>query len=54
MISGDNCMTMIYDGEIYNYKELRTIVESLGYDFLGSSDTAVVLKAYVHFGIDLF
>lgn len=52
MVSGDNRITMVYNGEIYNYKELRTVLESLGYNFLGSSDTEVVIKAYAHFGMD--
>lgn len=52
MVSGDNRITMVYNGEIYNYKELRTILESLGYNFLGSSDTEVIIKAYAHFGVD--
>jgi len=39
-----------YNGEIYNYLELRTELEELGYTFASGTDTEVVLAAYSHWG----
>ena len=39
-------LRITYNGEIYNYKELRDELTSLGYSFRTQSDTEVLLKAY--------
>ncbi|MBU6950768.1 asparagine synthase (glutamine-hydrolyzing) [Hahella sp. HN01] len=39
-------LTVVFNGEIYNYKELRTRYEALGYTFNSNSDTEVLLVAY--------
>jgi asparagine synthase (glutamine-hydrolysing) len=39
-------LVIIFNGEIYNYKEIRTILERKGYSFQSSSDTEVVIKAF--------
>lgn len=41
---------IIFNGEIYNYKELRQELKDKGYQFNTSSDTEVLLKSYMHFG----
>ena len=51
---GDTTYTIVYNGQLYNAKELREELEQLGYDFNGYCDTEVVLKAYIHFGTDVF
>lgn len=40
---------IVYNGEIYNFIELRTKLIELGYNFESGSDTEVLLKAYVEF-----
>jgi len=42
--------TITYNGEIYNYKELRHELELLDYVFRTDSDTEVILNAYAHWG----
>lgn len=49
----DDCV-LVYNGELYNYPELRSKLRSAGYSFITESDTEVVLTAYLHFGVDCF
>lgn len=44
--------TIAYNGELYNTEEVRDELRSLGYQFETSSDTEVVLTAYIHYGKD--
>lgn len=39
---------IIYNGEVYNYLEIRKELELLGYKFNSHSDTEVILRAYSH------
>lgn len=48
-----NTYTIVYNGQIYNSKELRNILLENGFSFDGHCDTEVLLKAYIHFGYDL-
>jgi len=41
-----------YNGEIYNYKEIRTELEKLGYTFQSNTDTEVIIYSYAEWGID--
>jgi asparagine synthase (glutamine-hydrolysing) len=43
-------VAMVYDGEVYNYRELRTELIARGHRFATASDTAVVLHAYLEWG----
>ena len=43
-------MTIIFNGVIYNYKELRSRLEKEGYGFFSDGDTEVILKSYHFFG----
>lgn len=45
---------LIYNGEIYNYLELRSELEDLGYRFSSNTDTEVVLKSYLAWGTECF
>ncbi|RYG33564.1 MAG: asparagine synthetase B, partial [Chitinophagaceae bacterium] len=41
--------TLIYNGEIYNYIELRNFLSGKGFRFTSASDTEVILAAYVQY-----
>jgi len=44
--------TVVFNGEIYNYRELRRELVAYGYQFYTQSDTEVLLIAYRHWGYD--
>ncbi|MDA1179678.1 MAG: asparagine synthase (glutamine-hydrolyzing) [Planctomycetota bacterium] len=44
--------TLVFNGEIYNYRTLRGLLESHGHVFSGASDTEVLLASFVQFGED--
>jgi len=46
MISEDGRYTIVFNGEIYNYRDLRYSLEAKGETFLSESDTEVILKLY--------
>jgi asparagine synthase (glutamine-hydrolysing) len=50
MRSADSQLWIIYNGEIYNYIELREELRSLGHTFATQSDTEVILAAYRQWG----
>lgn len=50
MISMDHRYVLSYNGEIYNYRELRTELEAEGYWFRSKTDSEVVLCALAHWG----
>lgn len=43
-----------YNGEIYNFQELRADLESKGYRFYSRTDTEVILAMYVEYGVEAF
>jgi asparagine synthase (glutamine-hydrolysing) len=47
---GDRTYAITYNGEIYNFRELRRELESYGHTFRTRSDTEVLLHAYVEWG----
>ncbi len=50
MASPDARLTLVFNGEIYNYIELRRELEGLGHHFRSSGDTEVLLAAYRQWG----
>ena len=44
---------IVYNGQIYNTKELREVLLDNGFSFNGHCDTEVLLKSYIHYGKDV-
>lgn len=53
MISDDNKVAIVFNGEIYNVNSLREKLQLAGYKFNGTSDTEVLLKMYLHYGLKM-
>ena len=53
MVSKDNRYSIVFNGEIYNFKEIRKTLEAKGVDFYTDGDTEVLLEGYLHFGSDV-
>lgn len=57
LVSGHQPMTaegvsIVFNGEIYNYLELKEYLKHYGHEFATSSDTEVILRMYIHYGPD--
>jgi asparagine synthase (glutamine-hydrolysing) len=52
MQTGDGRYVLNYNGEVYNYRELRGELEALGNRFRSQTDTEVVLKALAQWGVE--
>jgi asparagine synthase (glutamine-hydrolysing) len=50
MVDPELGLAAVFNGLIYNYRELRAELESAGYHFFSTSDTEVLLKAFKHWG----
>ncbi len=54
MLGADGRFVVVFNGEIYNFKELRAELESSGYSFRTACDTEVIPAAYAQWGLDAF
>ena len=54
MADAEESVWIVFNGEIYNYKELRTELEGRGHKFRTSSDTEVIIHGYKQWGNDVF
>ena len=50
MVDSELKLCLVFNGTIYNYRELRSELIDLGYHFFSSGDTEVILKAYHAWG----
>jgi asparagine synthase (glutamine-hydrolysing) len=54
MKSNDESVYAVYNGEVYNFREIRKTLAGHGHQFNTSTDTEVILKAYQHWGTECF
>ena len=54
MVDNELGLTAVFNGCIYDYRELRAELEGHGYRFFSHSDTEVIIKGYHHWGPDVF
>jgi len=52
MSSDDGSVQIVYNGEVYNFRDIRGILGGYGYHFQSATDTEVILKSYLQWGID--
>src|SRR6185312_17060608 len=50
MISPDRRYIITFNGEIYNFRDLKLALVELGFDFRSGTDTEVILQAYAAWG----
>jgi len=53
MIDSELGLSMVFNGALYNYPELRSELQALGYHFFSGGDTEVLLKAYHAWGAEM-
>lgn len=54
MQNASGTVTVTFNGEIYNFQELRAELEALGYEFVTNGDTETVVHGYEAWGTDVF
>src|SRR5437660_7999294 len=54
MSDAEGTVWVIFNGEIYNYRELRAELQSRGHQFRTNSDTEVIIHGYKQWGTDVF
>ena len=52
MIDAATGVVLAYNGELYNFRDLRNDLEKRGHTFLSRGDVEVVLRSYIEFGIE--
>ncbi|MBK9492569.1 MAG: asparagine synthase (glutamine-hydrolyzing) [Haliscomenobacter sp.] len=50
MLSDNEDVVLVFNGEIYNYIEVKAVLMAKGYSFRTDSDTEVILKSYLEYG----
>jgi len=52
MFSPDDSLVLVFNGEIYNFAEIRKELGNKGHKFLSNSDSEVIINAYREYGVD--
>ena len=52
MKSDDGSVHIVYNGEVYNFRQIRETLRAYGHSFRSATDAEIVLKAYLQWGID--
>jgi asparagine synthase (glutamine-hydrolysing) len=52
MSSDDGYVHIVYNGEVYNFPEIRKVLKRKGHGFRSGTDSEVILKAYLEWGVD--
>jgi len=52
MISANGRFAMVYNGEVYSFREIRADLEARGHVFRGHSDSEVILESVAAFGVE--
>ena len=53
MFNEDGSICLVFNGEIYNFQELRLILEQKGHQFKSHTDTEVIIHGYEEYGVDV-
>ncbi|MBN1672980.1 MAG: asparagine synthase (glutamine-hydrolyzing) [Kiritimatiellae bacterium] len=53
MSNEDGTVQLVFNGEIYNFQELRPALEAKGHQFVGRSDSEVILHGYEEYGVEV-
>lgn len=54
MSSRDNSLFIVYNGEVYNFKDIKNDLLGKGYKFRSNTDTEAILYGYEHYGKEIF
>ncbi len=52
LLSADRSLGIVFNGAIYNFRELRRDLQTKGYEFISQTDTEVLIHGYREWGID--
>ena len=50
MLSRDGRFALVFNGEVYNFRDIRRVLEAEGHTFVSDCDSEVVLHAYMEWG----
>lgn len=53
MVDEKTGIHLIFNGEIYNFREIRSVLKGIGYEFFSNTDSEVLLKGYIEWGKDI-
>jgi len=54
MSNRDNLVSIVYNGEVYNFQEIKNDLMRKGYQFTSNTDTEVILYGYEYYGKEIF